>query len=82
MFLFGVDLESHGMFYVGLNKSHPNRNMEDFVAVSDLTCADLVLTKSLRIKLRHCACMQAFCQSTSLAASLFFFGFSRQGFSV
>jgi hypothetical protein len=35
-----LDLESHGCFMWDL-MSHPSRNMEDFVAVNDLNCANL-----------------------------------------
>jgi hypothetical protein len=47
--------------------SHPSRNMEDFVAVSDLNCAALAQVASLSMWPRSCFCgiwgknMAAFC---------------------
>ena len=42
-----LDLESHGCFMWDL-MSHPSRNMEDFVAVNDLNCANLAQEVSVK----------------------------------
>jgi hypothetical protein len=57
--LGSLDLESHGLFYMGL-MSHTSGNMEEFVAVSDLNCADLYQEvseeKNFSMWYRDCFC--------------------------